>query len=305
MWPARIVSNSCLCISDTVDTDFGQQVSCISKDSNSNDKLNRKLILKSRQSYSLDRMSPETKQEIVTMYLKLGHELMQRELFADAIDSFHHASYISPANDDCYFAMGTLYHQLSLFDKAEYYYIKCMIFQPQHFKANYNMAYLYHDINKYSMAAKHFTAAVQINPLDTDSHIGLALAHKMMGNIDEAIKCCNDCLQIDENCVLAHFNLGLIYEEMGNIQRAILAFQAVLEIDPNHRDSILQLALLYQEQAIHQSTSQHMNRCWLKAPQYYVRLSELGTDTKVELTITKIRDIISFYHTCDPDDYHL
>ncbi len=128
-----------------------------------------------------------------------GLALMERGRIDEALDYFHTAVRLDPANASAFNNLGLAYKTKGMFDEA----------------------------------IEQFQKALSISPDDPEVHNNLGVAYKYKGLYEKAKEQCQIALSLKPDYAEAHFNLGSIYLETGALDKAKEEFEAGLKMRPD------------------------------------------------------------------------
>jgi tetratricopeptide (TPR) repeat protein len=123
---------------------------------------------------------------------------LKKKEYLLAIPQLQAAERLTPDDVDLINALGAVYSEMGLFDKAKMYFKKALDIFPSHILTLQNLGQLYLDIQQYNRA--------------------LPIFKKILKNDPKNFK--------------AHFNIGICYEKSGKIERARNSFKQVVTLNP-------------------------------------------------------------------------
>lgn len=138
------------------------------------------------------------------------HELGRSD---DAINAFLDAIKVKPDYSDAYFGIGLLLDYKDD-DRCEYYYLKTIEYEEDHYWANANLGPFYEKKGKYDLALKYTQKAYEINPNEKFICYNLGVVHAKLKNYEEAIKYYEKEIAKENPYIEAYLNLGLIYKDV-------------------------------------------------------------------------------------------
>lgn len=159
----------------------------------------------------------------------------------EALDCFEKAAAADPQNPDAYYNLGNVYHNIAThkangneadFQRAMYYYDRCLELCPNHLECNRSKATLLCDIGRSDEAFRMTEAWVNRQPASAEPRIELARLYDENGQLTKARDCLNDAVAVDNRNIRAYTALGSVRERMGENQAAVSAYEHALALNP-------------------------------------------------------------------------
>lgn len=139
-------------------------------------------------------------------------------------------------------------------EKANSYWQKALMLQPDFSEALYGMALSAFESDKYEDALAYFQDVAVISPGDPRTPVMIAESLVYLGRAQDAILYLQQHLSSEQTSVQAWLLLGQAYLEVKDYEQAITAFEKVEAVAPNTKDAVYGLsrahaALAHKEQA--------------------------------------------------------
>jgi len=158
--------------------------------------------------------------ELITNMLA-EHDPVQRNLIAqDIIGYLQKAIAIYPVYEKAHIDLGITYTNISLFDSAEFYYLRSLQINPNNLLSINKLAHLYFITEKYHQAIEYNKRALVLNPdyMFTYSNIGVCYEH--LGKFDSAILYAYVAINVDPKFLGSYEILANCYKALGKYDSA-------------------------------------------------------------------------------------
>lgn len=149
-----------------------------------------------------------------------------------AVERFHAAIRIEPADARTHNNMGLLYDAVGQLDKAAQQYQTAIRIWPKHPSPYFNLGNLYARTGQIKQAETHYRKALQIAPDYADVHNNLAGVIAREGRLDEAIEHYRHAIQLKPADPDPRNNMGIMLERQSKFEEAIQSFRAALAASP-------------------------------------------------------------------------
>jgi tetratricopeptide (TPR) repeat protein len=172
-----------------------------------------------------------------TLLLAFGNLCFNRQMHADALDTFRKLTVLKPDRLEGWNNLGIV--QLSTGDDegARKSFEKVLSLEPENCGALVNMGNYYDRSGDVEKAATYFNRAVKIRPDFSDAWYNLGNAYLTGNEFEKAITAYQKAIRFQREFPSAFKNLGFAYEQTGNLDKALEFYNQALAI--NKADSAL------------------------------------------------------------------
>ncbi len=141
--------------------------------------------------------------------------------------------------------LGYLFEELGDLDKAQDFYAKAIVQNPNYILAHSNISRIFIRKSKFTEARKHLEIVVSYQPYNFYTHFQLAKLCETLSDYNSAIEYYKTCLHINPKSEVCWNNIGWIYAVIGKFNSAIDAYKNAIEINPKYLLPWINLANLY------------------------------------------------------------
>jgi len=166
-------------------------------------------------------------------------------------------------------ALGTVYLDLSEFDKARSCFEKASTLVPPELSACYNLARLQQRDGDHEQALILYQKILEVQPERGEVWNNLGLANRETGNQDQAFSCFQNAVNFAPDMAEAWNNLGVALDENNSVEEAITAYRRAVAIDPAYPSAHFNLGSALQKQ-----------KNFTEAAEHYQKVLELAPDHK-------------------------
>lgn len=164
----------------------------------------------------------------------LGRLYRNRGLYEKAEDILSKAISISPSEVDAYIEFGKVYEAQKNFDKAEAYFLQAIDLKRNYWKAYEALADFYYDTAQYNDSANTYEMLARLTPDSSMGYLGKGAAYWMLGDTQKALTAYERSLELNPSRQ-GYTNLGMFYYYAGQFEQAVQMQLAALEFaDADH-----------------------------------------------------------------------
>jgi Flp pilus assembly protein TadD len=174
-----------------------------------------------------------------------GVALLSRGQYAAALNHFHEAATIKPAEVRVHVNYGLAYEGLKNYEAAIGEYRAAIRVDPRDAKAYRCLGVALIKNGNTQEAISYLQQAIDLDSTSLAAYANLASAHERLGNVEEAIGCLTNALRIDPANIQCSLNRGRLMYVLGRCNAAIKDFGHVLKLAPDHYTALRFLGLAY------------------------------------------------------------
>ncbi|MGO9014165.1 MAG: tetratricopeptide repeat protein [Dissulfurispiraceae bacterium] len=171
---------------------------------------------------------------------------MRNEVWGDGIRLWEDTARKSPAKARAYFALGNIYKDRNMPDKAIENYLIAIKLKPDYVEAYKSLGTTYKDRNMPDKAIENYLTAIKLKPDDADAHVYLGIEYKSLNMNDKAMEQYLVAIKMEPNNDKAHNNLGIIYQDINMTDKAIEQYLIAIRLNPDVAETHYNLGLIYQ-----------------------------------------------------------
>lgn len=147
----------------------------------------------------------------------------------------------SDANADLYFLAAEVEEKLGEFSRAEKFYQRGLLLDPERMGAKLALASVLRVIGNYPEAFSLLSEILAREPDNALALTNLAVIHHTVGAYERAVELFDQALGIEPHADI-FYNQGLSYQQLRKTAESIACFESALTLSPSHSDAKLQLA---------------------------------------------------------------
>ena len=132
-----------------------------------------------------------------------------------------------------------------LFAEAIHSLKKAIAERPEFAEAHCEMGRAYSRLGRFEDAIKAYSSALKANPNCVDAYNQLAATYDLAGQSIEAIKICMKAMRLDPRATEVRNTLGIAYFNIGSYAEAVKAHQQVIKIKPDDVTAHYCLGVIY------------------------------------------------------------
>ena len=167
----------------------------------------------------------------------------KREGFtAQALDSFTAALEENPKLTEAHLAIGDIFRERGVFEKADAAYRKAVVSDPNNFDARYLLGLTNHLRGDLARAISSYKRALMINKDSFEANRDMGSAIMQSGKPKEAIKFAKRAVELNPDAQAGWANLAAAYSLTGDYENAVQAFRQTLELGDTAIPLLLGLA---------------------------------------------------------------
>lgn len=157
-------------------------------------------------------------------------------------------------------ALGTIFLDQSLPDKAKNVFEKAADLTPSYFPACYNLARLKQRENDHKGAISIYRAMLEKQPHIGEAWNNLGVAYREIGDQDESISCFRKAVAFAPYMAEAWNNLGVAQDELNMIENASKSYRKAIEIRSDYASAHLNLGISLQKLRQFKEAEEHYNK---------------------------------------------
>ncbi len=193
-------------------------------------------------------------------------EALKDALTATEIDSTNSAYHVTLA--DAYLGLGKLQKSLQSLERATQ-------LDPKNIKAVIKLAEISIIFRDYKKAIEYIDKVMKLDDLEPKSYFLRGVVFLENNDTSMAIRNFQKAIDVNQDYFEAHLQLGMIYAQKKN-RLAIDYFNNALNIKPGDVDVSYYLAMFYQETEGYDEAIKIYEGLYLKDPQFYYALYNIG-----------------------------
>ncbi len=157
-------------------------------------------------------------------------------------------------------ALGTVFLDQSLTDKAGKVFKKAPNLKPPNIPACYNLARLMQRQNDHQGAVHIYRAMLESQPDLGEAWNNLGVAYRETGNQDEALTCFHKAVKFAPDMAEAWNNLGVAQDEFNMIEKAPESYRKAIEIRPDYTSAHFNLGISLQKLRRFKEAGEHYHK---------------------------------------------
>lgn len=173
------------------------------------------------------------------------YELIKKGEIEQALQALFNNIERNPKEIENYINAGILIAEAGEVEKAEKFFQRALVLDPENAAVFYNLANVYYNEGRFNEAIKLYQQALQspeVHQVDTNYMIGMSF--NQLGAHKEAMPYLMRAAELDdEGDVEVQFQYGLVFCHLELYEQAVTQLQHVLELDEKHVDALYNLGL--------------------------------------------------------------
>ena len=173
------------------------------------------------------------------------YELIKKGEIEQALQALFNNIERNPKEIENYINAGILIAEAGEVEKAEKFFQRALVLDPENAAVFYNLANVYYNEGRFNEAIKLYQQALQspeVHQVDTNYMIGMSF--NQLGAHKEAMPYLMRAAELDdEGDVEGQFQYGLVLCHLELYEQAVTQLQHVLELDKKHVDALYNLGL--------------------------------------------------------------
>ena len=157
-------------------------------------------------------------------------------------------------------ALGTVYWDESLLDKARVVFEKAADLDPPDLTACYNLGRLMQMEQDHNGAIDIYSDIVSRQPRFGLAWNNLGVAYREIGEPDDAISCFRRAVAFAPDVAEAWNNLGVAQDELHMAENAVTSYQKAVEIQPDYASAHFNLGISLQKLERFEAAANHYNK---------------------------------------------
>jgi predicted O-linked N-acetylglucosamine transferase (SPINDLY family) len=202
--------------------------------------------------------------------------LLQDGQYAAAQLLYEEMCRANPKDDEAWFTLGAIHHQLGEPGKAMECYTRTISLKPNHADALYYLGTLLQNADKLDEAISCYQRALSIKPDYPGAHCNLGTALESQKRFDEAVGCYRQALHHAPNNPELHYNLGNALKSLVRLEDAVGHYRTALRLKPDFAQAHANLGGVLDERGHTQEARAHLNEALRLNPDYPEALNNLG-----------------------------
>ncbi len=187
---------------------------------------------------------------IAMLFLSIGvlgvATYLRNEVWGDGIRLWEDTARKSPEKARPYFALGNIYKDDNMPDRAIEQYLIAIKLKPDYLEAYENLGTVYKDINMPDKAIENYLIAIKLKPDDADAHVYLGIEYRSLNMEDKALEQYLIAVKMGPNNDKAHNNLGIVYQELNMPDKAMEQYLIAIRLNPDIAETHYNLGIIYQ-----------------------------------------------------------
>ena len=157
-------------------------------------------------------------------------------------------------------ALGTVFLDQSLPDKAKKVFKKAASLRPPNIPAGYNLARLMQRENDHKGAISIYRAMLGNQPDLGEAWNNLGVAYRETGDQDEALSCFQKAVEFAPDMAEAWNNLGVAQDEFNMIEKAPESYRKAIALRPDYTSAHFNLGISLQKLRRFKEAEEHYNK---------------------------------------------
>lgn len=154
--------------------------------------------------------------------------------------TLQHNPYHSPAASQ----LGQLYLEKKEFEKAKYFFLKCLSINPEHVESHHGLGLIELSEKNLEKAIAYFEKTLELDFYHPEARYHLATAYIEKKDQPKALQYYMQQLEVKPD-IDVYYNVGVLLSYQERLQESLPYFNAVLSIDKNHLNTHLNLGAIY------------------------------------------------------------
>ena len=146
-----------------------------------------------------------------------------------------------------YLALGKIYKEKGLPDRAIQYWNMALKRNPQFSEAYYDLGYLYTEQGRYDLAVANFTRSLELTPQFALAYLNRGNVYTEQGRCEQAIADYDRAVELGPQPALLYFNRGGCFARQGKPERAVADYSRALELNPQYTRAYFNRGLAYDQ----------------------------------------------------------
>ena len=172
--------------------------------------------------------------------------LRHTQRYADALELCQQVANSRSDWYKIYDAMGTIFEQMQLPEKAMSAYLKALELNPDRANIYNSLAVVVRTINDGEKAMTYWRRSIDIDPNYSVAHYNIGTAHYMRGDFFESLHHLSKSIELDPDNIRAHLNAGFAARATGDYENAIRFWDAGVKLDPENDELCYNIAWTFQ-----------------------------------------------------------
>jgi predicted O-linked N-acetylglucosamine transferase (SPINDLY family) len=202
--------------------------------------------------------------------------LLQNGQYAAAQLLYEEMCRANPRDDDAWFTLGAIHHQLGETGKAIECYTRTISLQPKHADALYYLGTLLQNADKLDEAISCYQRALSIKPDYPGAYCNLGTALESQKRFDEAVEYYRRGLREAPDSPELHYNLGNALKSLVRLEDAVGHYRTALRLKPDFAQAHANLGGVLDELGRTPEAQAHLNEALRLNPDYPEALNNLG-----------------------------
>jgi predicted TPR repeat methyltransferase len=225
-------------------------------------------------------LPPKYKKEKLDHLLKKASLAHKEGRFAEAASAYSEILKKRPGWGAVLNALGTVFMDQSLLDKAQKAFEKAIELRPPYWGAYYNLGLLKQLQNDHHGAIKIYRTVLEKKPDFGQVWNNLGKAYQEIGDMNKAISCFKRAVKFAPDMAEAWNNLGVAQDEFNMAQDALRSYKKAIDIRPNYISAHLNLGFSLQKTGLFKEAGEQYREILNIKPDHHTArfmLHSLGT----------------------------
>ena len=166
----------------------------------------------------------------VEMLIEKGTLLGKSGRLDEALELFHQAVSLSPANAAAWLSRGRAYSGLGLFANAESDYQKCVDLDPTNSMAWYNLGNIFLQTGRFAAAIERFDKVRSLSPVQAQAVCNRGTCWLQLNDFERAERDYRQAIELSTLLPQPHYQLGVVLCAQGRVQEAMPHVKRALQL---------------------------------------------------------------------------
>lgn len=183
-----------------------------------------------------------TPQQLGQSLYRLGRQLVERQRFEEAQESFTLSLEFEPESAETCFELGNLLHAAGRHADAASHYLRAVDLNPRFPQAWYNLGVVRMLLRDLGRSRVSFEQAIALKPDYAEAHNNLAILMQAAGQVEGALEHYREAAHLQPQFLEPQYNLGLALQEYQQYEECAATYERLLKRKHDHVDARNNLA---------------------------------------------------------------